>query len=53
MTAKVLDAIERNTYYLLRVNGQEVEVPESFPRPGWPFTDRTVSLGDFVASLKE
>jgi hypothetical protein len=52
LLAEVLDAVERQTYYLLAVNGNEAPIPTPFPRPGAkPAEPQTVSLSDFVNSL--
>lgn len=53
LTAQVVDAIERTNYYLLKVNGNQVDAPNAVPRPGHAVNPPTVSLGDFVTSLKE
>lgn len=52
MTAKVLDAVRRNTYYLLRVNGNNLDEPEPIARPGKSAEPETVSLAQFNAFLR-
>lgn len=47
MTAKVYDAVERNNYYLLKVNGNDPDAPEPFPRPGVSADPETISLTAF------
>lgn len=53
MTAKVLDAIERNTYYLLAVNGNTPQKPVPVSRPGESVEPETVSLAELGNYLKE
>ena len=51
VTASVFDAVERLTYYLLRINGNDPDAPARFPRPG-DAEPPTVSLTDFNDFLK-
>lgn len=53
MTAKVLDAIEWNTYYLLKANGGDPKTPTRHPRPGDSTEPETVSLAQLGNYLKE
>lgn len=53
MTAKVLDAISWTNYYLLRVNGNELDPPTPTARPGESREPETVSLTEFANLLKE
>lgn len=52
LTANVLDAIERLTYYTLRINGTELDQPKPFPRPGVSTEPETVSLAQLGDYLK-
>jgi hypothetical protein len=47
LTALLYDAIERLTYYTLRVNGNEPDVPEPYPRPGQHPQVDEITLADF------
>ena len=52
LLAQLLDAVERQTYYLLKVNGNDIASPESFARPGVaPVEPPTVSLAQWAGTL--
>lgn len=52
MLANVVDAIERTNYYLLKVNGNELQPPEPVRRPGVASEPDSVSLAQFNQFLK-
>lgn len=52
LIASLIDAVERQTFYLLKVNGNDPPQPTPVPRPGESGEPVTVSLTDFANSLK-
>jgi len=52
LTASTLDAVNRLTYYFLKVNGNDPDAPERFPRPGEHKAPETVALSDFNNFIK-
>lgn len=51
--AQAVDSLERLTYYLLRVNGNELTPPTPIPRPGVaPVEPETVGLAQFGTMMK-
>lgn len=53
LTAQVLDAINAQSYYLLKVNGNDPSEPVPTPRPGVHAQPETGSLADLTALLIE
>ncbi len=52
LTAQVLDAVKANTFYLLKVNGNEPPTPVLTPRPGAKAVEpASMSLADFNAMM--
>lgn len=52
LLAQLYDALERQTFYLLKVNGNDPEQPTRFPRPGEHVGPAAMSLTDFANQLK-
>ena len=52
LLASLLDAVERQTFYLLKVNGNDPPVPEPLRRPGkFRAEPKTVTLADWASTL--
>ena len=54
LLARVVDGIEKLTYYTLQVNGNDADPPVHIPRPNEePIVPETVSFAEFGDLLKE
>lgn len=53
LTAQLVDAMRANSYYLLRVNGNDATEPTPVPRPGESGQPEAGTLADFNALLSE
>lgn len=52
LQAQTVDALDRLSYYLLKVNGNDPDEPVSMPRPGVSTEPSTVSLSEFNTFMK-
>lgn len=52
MLAQIVDAVERTNYYLLKVNGNELDAPTPVPRPGVVSEREAMSLTQFNQFLR-
>lgn len=53
MQAKTVDELRLLAYYLLKVNGNDVQQPQTVSRPGESREPETVSLAELGNLLKE
>ena len=52
LLAQTVDAIRANSYYLLKVNGNDPDAPDRIPRPGSREPVAMGSLADFNALIE-